>query len=151
MVLALIGPALTGGSLARSGDGGLTWQTVVASRVASAYFDASNPGTVYSGSRGDAPLRSVDDGQTWTALGTAGLPPQTVGNASTVIADPNQAGHLILLGVQSFQSTDGGNAWTEGQVDVFGSVVPDWSNGVIYASDGYSVAVLPAIFSLKVI
>ena len=105
-------------ALIRSGDGGASWQSVNspgASGFAFGWgdieFDPKTPGLVYVVNYTNL-LKSADHGATWTELP---LPPgEGVGNVNSILIDPKHAGTLYLGGLNGglWESTDGGNTWT---------------------------------------
>jgi photosystem II stability/assembly factor-like uncharacterized protein len=122
--LAQSGLASTLPDLARSLDGGATWQSwtprdpqgapVYLSRLV---FDPSTPNSIYSDT-GYALYHSADGGVTWSIRNSApGLFPGTFVAPSSVVVDPHQAGVLFgvgpsLSGTEILRSTDGGLTWT---------------------------------------
>ncbi len=108
--------------LARSTDGGATWQswTPVDASGKPVYlsqltFDPFVAGTLYSDSGSDL-YRSADGGLTWTVQGAY---PASFAGASSVVADPHQAGVLYAVGPRSLggtdvlKSLDRGLTWTQ--------------------------------------
>ena len=100
--------------LARSADGGATWQTNSYYSgqlgIRDLAFDPNTPGVVYLGT-----LRSIekstDDGLTFAALPQ----PAYQYEADSILFDPRHPGTLYTCsdyGGGLFQSTDGGNTWS---------------------------------------
>jgi photosystem II stability/assembly factor-like uncharacterized protein len=122
--LAQSGLASTIPHLARSLDGGATWQSwtprdpqgapVYLSRLV---FDPFTAGSIYS-AVGSALLHSADGGVTWSIQYTTPGPfPGTFEGASSVVADPHQAGVLFAVGpsrsgTEIIKSADRGVTWT---------------------------------------
>ena len=114
-------------ALARSDDGGATWQTVGPSDDGvDLNFDATNPGVIYIFTAHDGALRSNDDGQTFHSVS---LP------VGSLIADPNQPGRLLGNGSGTiFESTDDGATWTARSFPGGAILAADLANGVLYGS-----------------
>ncbi len=94
-----------GASLARSGDGSASWQTIgPVSNGFSVYFEAPKPGLVYMFPARYGPLKSTDGGVTFSGIN----PP-----VNSIFADPNQPGRLLGNGSGGvFVSDDDGTTWT---------------------------------------
>lgn len=119
--------AYFGISLARSVDGGASWQTVGPSDNGfSLYFDAPNPGVLYWFTFHYGAFKSSDDGQTFQQVS---IP------VNSIFADPNQHGRLLGNGAGGiFESTDDGVTWTL-RLPLAGAIVAaDWANGFLYCS-----------------
>ncbi len=112
-------------SLARSSDGGASWQVVGPSDNGfNLYFET--PGIVYLSTSTHGMLKSTDGGQTFQAVS---IP------VTSIFADPNQPGRLLGNGSGGiFESTDDGANWTL-RLSIFGGgiVAADWANGFLYA------------------
>jgi uncharacterized protein (TIGR03437 family) len=118
-----------GVSLARSADGGASWQVVGPSDNGfQVYFDTPNPGVLYWFTAHYGAFKSTDDGQTFQP---ASIP------VNSIFADPNQRGRLLGNGAGGvFESLDDGVSWTL-QLKFAGTVVAaDWASGFLYASAG---------------
>ncbi len=117
------------GTVRYSTDGGQTWSapvTVVAGggRITLAFaHDTSHAGWVYASvdnSPSAAPSGQIylskDDGQAWALLSSPGQlcsGSECQGWYDNILwVDPTDATHLVTGGINLFQSTDGGSAWT---------------------------------------
>jgi hypothetical protein len=116
-----------GTALARSGDGGSTWQTIVPTTNGfGLYFETPKPGVVYLFPSNYGPLKSTDDGQTFQGVS---IP------VNSIFADPAQSGRLLGNGSGGvFESDDDGVTWSLKLTIPGGIVAADWANRVLYAS-----------------
>lgn len=114
-------------SIARSADGGASWQNVSPTddqfRI---YFDTGNPGVLYLFTFHDGALKSTDDGQTFQSVS---LP------VSDIFADPRTPGRLLGDGAGGiFESDDDGATWTL-RLQYSGMLeAADWMAGLLYAA-----------------
>ena len=126
--------AAVGAVLARTADGGASWQTTFSQYPPlNITFDFSNPGIVYLGTVGPEVFISRDGGITFVPLPA----PQGV---FQVVADPNQQGRLLgASGAGIYESDDGGLSWAlNANTSLTGpGIVPDWANGVLYAEQWF--------------
>jgi hypothetical protein len=122
---------LDDGTIAYSRDAGLTWAQTLplvatpsgrgATARAEIAFARSQPGAVYASvdnARGEV-WRSLDAGATWTKHAT----PEHLGNQgdydNAIWVDPTDAAHVIVGGLDLYQSRDGGLTFAK---------VSDWRN-----------------------
>ncbi|APV49246.1 hypothetical protein BWI17_05850 [Betaproteobacteria bacterium GR16-43] len=122
---------LDDGTIAYSRDGGVSW-TKTAPLVATPSgrsntaraeiaFARSQPGTVYASvdnEKGEV-WKSVDSGANWAKLST---PAHLSGQGdydNTIWADPTDPNHVVVAGLDVYQSRDGGVTFTQ---------VSDWRN-----------------------
>lgn len=118
-----------GVSLARSGDGGSTWQTIGPfTNGYGVYFETPKPGVVYVFPVNYGPLKSADDGQTFQGID---IP------VNSIFADPNQPGRLLGNGSGGiYESDDDGVTWTlQLKIAGAGIIAADWPNRVLYAAN----------------
>ncbi|HEX6811679.1 MAG TPA: hypothetical protein VF384_08665 [Planctomycetota bacterium] len=100
-------------------DGGLTWNTVqisaIATRVELAYA-RSNPTTVYATVSDTSWFvhvwRSLDGGQTWAQRSSTSIGTYSLYN-NCLWVDPTNANNLVYGGVQLYRSTDAGATRTQ--------------------------------------
>jgi uncharacterized protein (TIGR03437 family) len=130
--------AATFAGLARSGDGGATWQTNTQlnqlARNGGMAFDPNTPGLIYLG--GFSGLqRSADDGVTWTSMPGPTTAPVEV---DSIAIDPRHPGTLYVSTPSSgiSQSVDGGNTWTSRYAGNVNYLVGDSATGALYAAVG---------------
>jgi uncharacterized protein (TIGR03437 family) len=120
-------------SLARSGDAGASWQTIGPfTNGYGVYFETTKPGVVYVFPSNYGPLKSSDDGLTFSGIN---IP------VTSIFADANQPGRLLGNGTGGvYESDDDGVTWT---VKIAGVtiVAADWANRVLYASKSAAVIV----------
>jgi uncharacterized protein (TIGR03437 family) len=118
-----------GVSLARSADGGASWQVVGPSDNGFlVYFETPNPGVLYWFTAHYGAFKSTDDGQTFQQVS---IP------VNSIFADPNQHGRLLGNGAGGvFESTDDGVTWTLQLKTADTIVAADWASGFLYASAG---------------
>lgn len=96
-------------------------------------YAASSPGVIYASvdQNGGEVAKSSDGGQTWSVLTAVPSEPASdscTNNAylcgqgwyaNSLWVDPTNASHLIVGGLDLFQSTNGGTSWTQ---------ISDWTN-----------------------
>lgn len=114
-LLAAFGTA----GLARSGDGGESWEILDPGLPSWALpsfreivFDPALPGTVYvtGVGNGDTLLRSDDAGETWQSVGQ--IPPGGPGPVASAARDPRRPGALWVAGGNGlYHSADRGETW----------------------------------------
>ena len=100
-------------------DGGLTWNTVqissIATRVELAYA-RSTPTTVFATVSDTSQFihvwRSLDGGQTWAQRSTTSIGTYSLYN-NALWVDPTNANNLVYGGVQLYRSTDAGGTRTQ--------------------------------------
>ncbi|MFY7999047.1 MAG: sialidase family protein [Candidatus Kapaibacteriota bacterium] len=97
-------------SLFRSNDGGRTWQTLAIGRMPEMLAAHPTTGTLIVS--GSPPMRSDDNGTTWTAV--QGLPFRTSGRfegRTEAVFSTNNVVLLNIQGVGGFRSSDGGRTF----------------------------------------
>jgi len=145
-----ITPTVTGDSvIAYSSDAGATWTPVTVDTNApngghvEFAYSTSNPGTVYASVDNDIRsnpdgrvYKSADGGHSWTLQSTPDHLTQGW-YANTIWVDPANAAHLIIGGLDLWQSSDSGASWTR---------ISDWAKTprsphadqhVIFSDPGY--------------
>jgi photosystem II stability/assembly factor-like uncharacterized protein len=114
---------LDDGTLAYSGDAGLTWQKTAALATpasgetarAEIAFARSQPGVAYTSidnASGEV-WRSTDFGATWQKMST---PAHLAGQGdydNAIWVDPTDANHVLVAGLDIYQSHDGGLTFTQ--------------------------------------
>lgn len=96
--------------LYRSQDGGKTWQTLPIGRVPETLAVHPTTGTLFLS--GSPPMRSDNDGATWTAV--QGLPFRTSGRFEGVSEFAFSTGNVVVLNIRNvgmFRSADGGRSF----------------------------------------
>ncbi len=104
----------------RSTNGGSSFTQVSTNSIRELVFNPQNPATVYAGSKsGAALLRSYDSGATWTQM-TTGLPGSGAAVRFSVDVSPADTNYVYVMATNTsdnmfgfYQSTDGGNTFTE--------------------------------------
>jgi hypothetical protein len=146
------------GTLAYSRDAGLTWTrtaTLVAnpsgrgdSARAEVAFARSQPGLVYASvdnERGEV-WRSTDSGATWQRIAT----PAHLGTQgdydNAIWVDPFDASHLLVAGLDIYQSFDGGMSFTKVSDWTLVPDSPHADHHVLVSPPDYSAA-RPALFN----
>ena len=128
--------------LARSADGGSTWQVLQGTPVpinGALTFDPVIRGKVYAADGSQAAV-SMDDGVTWTALASTGV---TYSEPWVILTDPNHAGVLYGGGKDAvWKSTDNGSTWTRQITAPASLMAADPATGVIYAADKFGASVV---------
>ncbi|MEK6720060.1 MAG: YCF48-related protein [Chloroflexota bacterium] len=100
----LVGVSATG--IARSDDGGRTWQPVADPELYPVTgLAATTDGSVLVASGPDAVARSVDGGASWSRLPFEGQP------AVVAVADGGRSIALVTRSTEFFRSDDGGQTW----------------------------------------
>jgi hypothetical protein len=97
--------------LYRSQDGGKTWQTLPIGRVPETFAVHPTTGTLFLS--GSPPMRSENDGATWTAV--QGLPFRTSGRFEGASEFAFSTGNVVVLNIRNvgmFRSIDGGRFFT---------------------------------------
>lgn len=128
--------------LARSGDGGNTWQVLQNTPVpinGSVTFDPLTPGKVYVAD-GSTSAVSTDDGVTWSYLASTGV---TYSEPWVILPGPGHSG-VLYAGAQDavWKSTNGGASWIR-QITAPASLLAlDPTTGVIYAADKFGTSVV---------
>jgi photosystem II stability/assembly factor-like uncharacterized protein len=133
------------GSLLRSADGGSTWTTVHAGRVAvtTIAFDPFTPGQVMAGTRGAGALISTDSGQKWSAVtGLDGRDVRVFGFALTLVAAGTDNGIYV--------SPDG-TAWSQSgltntSIDALAVAAVHSPVHLVAGSDSSSAAAGPPLY-----
>ena len=119
--------AVYGEGLYRSGDGGASWELVLADDVRAVSVDPSDGRTVYAGTEPIRLLRSDDDGATWTEIeGLQRLPeevknqwwfpqPPHEGHVKDIFVHPSDPKiiHLALEHGGIVRTFDGGESWED--------------------------------------
>ena len=116
-------------SLARSGDGGASWQAVGPNTNGfNVYFEAPKPGVVYIFMSNFGPLKSTDGGLTFQGVN---IP------VNSIFADPGQPGRLLGNGAGGvFESDDDGVTWAlQLKIAGPGIIAADWANRVLYGAN----------------
>jgi len=120
-----------------SDDGGTSWRTVPGRlRVA---IDPIDPDIMYATEFRNGLRKSLDGGVTWKAIG------DDITTPGTLAIHPHNPQLLVVNDGDPWQSTDGGDTWTQGHVD---SDTPDVRNmstivfdpvnpGTVYAGSGF--------------
>ncbi len=97
---------VTAAGIARSDDGGRTWQPVADPKLYPVTGLAATPdGSVLVASGPDAVARSVDGGASWSRLPFEGQP------AVVAVADGGRSIALVTRSTEFFRSDDGGETW----------------------------------------
>jgi uncharacterized protein (TIGR03437 family) len=138
VLFAVIGTS-TAYALARSGDGGASWQVFSnsdAPGLSNLTFDPLTPGKIYAAAS-DRAVVSLDDGITWKALGRVD---SVSWQPSVIVADPGHPG-VLYGGAQDalWKSADGGATWTRKSYTPTPIVALDASTGAVYAAQGTRV------------
>ena len=116
---------LDDGTVAYSRDGGFGWARSAplvadpSGRNSSARieiaFAASQPGVVYASvdnAKGEV-WRSIDSGATWTKLAAPGHLGEQGDYDNAIWVDPADAGHVVVAGLDVYDSRDGGATFTK--------------------------------------
>jgi len=117
-ILLAVGQSASGTAVYRSGDGGNTWNQVLAPSTAlgtQVMFDPSNGSTAYACL--DTVYESTDGGNTWTAASGTGsnvLPSGTSLALGMAPSSPTTlyAGNCPSSGTFMYKTVDGGQNWT---------------------------------------
>lgn len=127
VLYAAAGAPGTGGGVARSADGGASWQTLPAPLFANDIaIDPVRNRTLYVVGYDEVELgcpgcpltqvlrayRSTDGGQTWVSLESRLGLDNTPGQLTAVRINPNRHLSVFLTGDRSFKSLDGGGSWS---------------------------------------
>jgi uncharacterized protein (TIGR03437 family) len=128
--------------LARSADGGSTWQVLQGSPVpinGALTFDPVTHGKIFAADGSHAAV-STDDGITWTTLASTGV---SYSEPWVILTDPNHPG-LLYGGAQDavWKSTDSGSSWARQIVAPASLMAADSATGVIYAADKFGASVV---------
>ncbi|HEX5633074.1 MAG TPA: hypothetical protein VFX50_07600, partial [Gemmatimonadales bacterium] len=140
---------LDDGTLAYSRDGGLTWAQTLPlvptpsgrgnTARAEIAFARSQPGAVFASvdnARGEV-WRSLDSGATWTRMATPGHLGNQGDYDNAVWVDPTDAAHIVVGGLDLYQSRDGGLTFAR---------VSDWRNTPASPHADHHVLVSPPDF-----
>lgn len=97
----------TGGAIARTTDGGNTWETIYFSTIPLYGIDITQSGNIYACGEGGAVIQSLDAGQTWSELTTGVTKPL---NAIDFPSD--QVGFAVGNRGIIIRTADAGATWT---------------------------------------
>jgi uncharacterized protein (TIGR03437 family) len=128
--------------LARTADGGATWQVLHGTPVpinGALTFDPFTSGKVYAAD-GSTMSVSLDDGVTWAPLGLTGV---AYSEPYVILPDPAHAG-VLYGGAQDavWKSTDSGTTWVRKAAVPASLLVLDPSTGAVYAAAKYGTTIM---------